>query len=76
MVLDFVSLQAGLLVIMAQMGCFVPAESFRLTPVDRVFTRLGASDRIMSGKFFFKMLRQSKKQNAQFIYRVWHKLLF
>ena len=30
-------------------GCFVPAETCRLTPVDRVFTRLGASDRIMSG---------------------------
>ncbi|XP_007434749.1 DNA mismatch repair protein Msh6 [Python bivittatus] len=45
--------QAGLLVIMAQLGCFVPAESCRLTPVDRVFTRLGASDRIMSGESTF-----------------------
>lgn len=43
--------QAGLLVIMAQLGCYVPAEVCRLTPADRVFTRLGASDRIMSGKF-------------------------
>lgn len=41
--------QCGLVVILAQLGCFVPAESLRLTPVDRVFTRLGASDRIMSG---------------------------
>uniref|UniRef100_S4RVU6 DNA mismatch repair protein n=1 Tax=Petromyzon marinus TaxID=7757 RepID=S4RVU6_PETMA len=40
--------QAGLIVIMAQLGCYVPAEACRLTPVDRVFTRLGASDRIMS----------------------------
>lgn len=36
--------------ILAQLGCYVPAESLRLTPVDRVFTRLGASDRIMSGE--------------------------
>lgn len=43
--------QAGLLVIMAQLGCYVPAEVCRLTPTDRVFTRLGASDRIMSGEF-------------------------
>lgn len=34
---------------MAQLGCYVPAEGLRFTPVDRVFTRLGASDRIMSG---------------------------
>ncbi|XP_039769049.1 DNA mismatch repair protein Msh6 isoform X2 [Ornithorhynchus anatinus] len=45
--------QAGLLVILAQLGCYVPAESCRLTPVDRVFTRLGASDRIMSGESTF-----------------------
>ncbi|XP_043931014.1 DNA mismatch repair protein Msh6 [Protopterus annectens] len=45
--------QAGLLVIMAQLGCFVPAETCKLTPVDRVFTRLGASDRIMSGESTF-----------------------
>lgn len=30
-------------------GCYVPAESCSLSPVDRVFTRLGASDRIMHG---------------------------
>ncbi|XP_054027115.1 DNA mismatch repair protein Msh6 isoform X2 [Dryobates pubescens] len=45
--------QAGLLVIMAQLGCYVPAEACRLTPIDRVFTRLGASDRIMSGESTF-----------------------
>ncbi|KAG8443652.1 hypothetical protein GDO86_008993 [Hymenochirus boettgeri] len=45
--------QAGLLVIMAQLGCYVPADSCRLTPVDRVFTRLGASDRIMAGESTF-----------------------
>ncbi|KAH3713467.1 hypothetical protein DPMN_073260 [Dreissena polymorpha] len=41
--------QVGLVVIMAQMGCYVPADRCRLTPVDRVFTRLGANDRIMAG---------------------------
>ncbi|KAM9316821.1 DNA mismatch repair protein Msh6 [Gastrophryne carolinensis] len=45
--------QAGLLVVMAQLGCYVPAEVCRLTPVDRVFTRLGASDRIMAGESTF-----------------------
>ncbi|XP_063300004.1 DNA mismatch repair protein Msh6 [Pelobates fuscus] len=45
--------QAGLLVVMSQLGCYVPAEICRLTPVDRVFTRLGASDRIMSGESTF-----------------------
>ena len=29
----------------------MPAERCRLTPVDRIFTRLGASDRIMAGKY-------------------------
>ncbi|KAJ8250672.1 hypothetical protein COCON_G00225940 [Conger conger] len=45
--------QCGLVVILAQLGCYVPAESLSLTPVDRVFTRLGASDRIMSGESTF-----------------------
>ena len=35
------------------MGCHVAAASARLTPVDRVFTRLGASDRIMAGESTF-----------------------
>jgi DNA mismatch repair protein MSH6 len=39
------------------MGCFVPAEKMIFTPVDRIFTRLGASDRILEGKstFFVEM---------------------
>lgn len=45
--------QCGLVIILAQLGCYVPAESLRFTPVDRVFTRLGASDRIMSGESTF-----------------------
>ncbi len=32
-----------------QLGCFVPGESCTLSPVDIIFTRLGASDRIMHG---------------------------
>jgi len=31
-------------------GCYVPATHCSMTPVDRIFTRLGASDRITSGK--------------------------
>ncbi|KDO29230.1 hypothetical protein SPRG_05442 [Saprolegnia parasitica CBS 223.65] len=42
--------QNCILVLMAQMGCYVPATSCTLTPVDRIFTRLGASDRILAGQ--------------------------
>ena len=45
--------QVGLVVILAQMGSFVPAESCKLTACDRVFTRLGASDSIMAGESTF-----------------------
>ncbi|KAM9809995.1 DNA mismatch repair protein Msh6 [Syngnathus typhle] len=45
--------QCGLVIVLAQLGCFVPAESLRFTPVERVFTRLGASDRIMAGESTF-----------------------
>eukprot|EP00092_Neocalanus_flemingeri_P023891 GFUD01025916.1.p1 GENE.GFUD01025916.1~~GFUD01025916.1.p1 ORF type:complete len:1157 (-),score=408.68 GFUD01025916.1:96-3209(-) len=45
--------QTGLLVILAQMGCMVPAQSMALTPVDRVFTRLGAEDNIVGGESTF-----------------------
>ena len=49
--------QACLAVIMAQVGSFVPATSFKLSAVDRIFTRVGASDRILEGKstFFIEM---------------------
>ena len=49
--------QNCLATILAQIGCYVPASSFRLTPADRIFTRLGASDRILEGKstFFVEM---------------------
>ncbi|GJP57943.1 hypothetical protein CLOP_g20647 [Closterium sp. NIES-67] len=39
--------------IMAQMGCFVPCSSLVLSPADVIFTRLGASDRIISGESTF-----------------------
>ena len=38
---------------MAQMGSFVPAKSARLSPIDNVFTRMGASDFIAHGKSTF-----------------------
>ncbi|XP_075226760.1 DNA mismatch repair protein Msh6 [Lycorma delicatula] len=47
--------QLGLIVILAQMGCHVPATSVFLNPVDRIFTRLGANDDIMSGESTFFM---------------------
>ena len=45
--------QAAMLVIMAQMGSFVPAESMRWSIVDRVFTRIGASDNVARGRSTF-----------------------
>ena len=45
--------QTALLVILAQMGSFVPAQSMRLTLVDRIFTRIGASDNLARGRSTF-----------------------
>ena len=45
--------QVALMVIMAQMGSFVPAKSARIGIVDRVFTRIGASDDLASGQSTF-----------------------
>ncbi|XP_050687957.1 DNA mismatch repair protein Msh6-like isoform X2 [Eriocheir sinensis] len=45
--------QTALICLLAQLGSYVPAASCRLTPVDRVFTRVGASDRIMTGESTF-----------------------
>jgi len=45
--------QTCLIAILAQIGSYVPAERCSLTPVDRIFTRLGASDRILCGQSTF-----------------------
>jgi DNA mismatch repair protein MutS len=45
--------QTALIVIMAQMGSFVPATKTRLSVVDRVFTRIGASDNLARGRSTF-----------------------
>ena len=45
--------QVGLIVIMAQMGGFVPADSATISLVDRVFTRVGAADRLTQGQSTF-----------------------
>lgn len=47
--------QACLTVIMAHVGCWVAAEACSLSPVDRVFTRVGANDAIMAGLSTFRV---------------------
>lgn len=45
--------QLALTVVMAQMGCFVPAESAELPIFDQIFTRIGASDDLIAGQSTF-----------------------
>ncbi len=50
--------QVALIVLMAQMGCFVPAQSARIGVVDQLFTRIGASDDLASGQSTFMVEMQ------------------
>jgi len=53
-------------VIMAQIGCYVPAKQARLTPIDRIMTRLGAMDNIFAGKStFFVELSETKRMLSE-----------
>ncbi len=45
--------QTGLLVLMAQLGCFVPAQSATIGLADKIFTRVGASDNLAAGESTF-----------------------
>ncbi|MGQ0501571.1 MAG: DNA mismatch repair protein MutS [Panacagrimonas sp.] len=45
--------QTALIVLMAYAGCFVPAQSAQLGPVDRIFTRIGSRDDLASGQSTF-----------------------
>ena len=54
--------QTALLVLMAQIGCFVPANEAKIGIVDRIFTRVGASDDLASGQSTF-MVEMSEVAN-------------
>ncbi len=54
--------QVALIVIMAQVGCFVPAKNARIGIVDRVFTRIGAYDDLVSGQSTF-MIEMNETAN-------------
>jgi DNA mismatch repair protein MutS len=45
--------QTAIIVLMAQMGCFVPAKEARIGAVDKIFTRVGASDNLSQGESTF-----------------------
>lgn len=45
--------QAALSIILAQIGCLIPAKSMKLSVIDRIFTRIGGSDNLMKGESTF-----------------------
>lgn len=45
--------QTAIIVLLAHIGCFVPAESALIGPIDRIYTRIGASDDLSSGRSTF-----------------------
>lgn len=57
--------QTCVAVILAQMGCYVPAKRCRLSCFDRIFTRLGARDNLLAGQstFMIELLETSKILN-------------
>ena len=55
--------QMAIIVIMAQIGCFVPAKSAELPIFDKIFTRIGASDDLVSGESTF-MVEMKEANNA------------
>jgi DNA mismatch repair protein MutS len=54
--------QAALIVLIAHIGCYVPAKSLECGPVDKIFTRIGASDDLASGRSTF-MVEMSETAN-------------
>ena len=65
--------QNALIVVMAQMGSFVPAKSASLPIFDRIFTRIGASDDILTGKSTFMV--EMMEANVALRYATKHSLI-
>ena len=47
--------QIWIAVILCQIGCFIPAESAKMTLIDRIFTRIGSSDNLIKSTFYIEM---------------------